>query len=322
MTKTAGLITTRSPDELNELFRTVAAADLPRFGVPEAAVRWLFAERLAARGERGEMGFSGYEGPAHIAKFFGWLRRAELADFFGADVDDLIAASLQTDRTVFSHYGLPFDEALVRKIGRYNAQDYVLQRAYSVPERQQIRVFLDFGAGHGRMANLAFSTPRTGGRLRSYVAVDGIPSTYFTQAAYFAALGLTVWDYFDQVGDTVGAAEIAAAIGSHDIVHLPTWCLPLVPDGAVDMISCVQVLKELPGELVPWLLPHFGRIVQPAGSLYVRDHPQFHNPNHMPIDLLIQAAGFALEFAPMWRDRSEIHGLPRIWRKVDATLFV
>lgn len=237
-------LSSRRPAELNELFRTTAAADLTRIGAPEAAIRWLFAERLAARGERGEMSFSTYEGPTHIAKFFGWHRRAELPDFFGSDVDDLVETSVESDRMVFAHYNLQFDEALVRKIARYNAQDYQLQRAYNVPERQKLRVLLDFGAGHGRMANLAFATPRIDERLHCYIAVDGIPSTYFTQSAYFAALDLKVWDYFDHLGEMVGASEILAAISSYDIVHLPTWCLPLLPDGAVDMISCVQVLKE------------------------------------------------------------------------------
>lgn len=310
------------PDALNARFRAVAEADLARLGAPSATARWLFAERLAARGERAEMSFAAYEGPAHIAKFFGWLRRAELPDVFGNAADDLVAASLATDARIFDHYGLPFDEPLARKIARYNAQDYLLQRAYVVPQRQKIQVLLDFGAGHGRMANLAFSTPRPGERVRTYVAVDAIPSTYFTQSAYFAALGLSVWEYLDQDEGSVGPEEIAAAIAGHDIVHLPTWCLPLVPAGSIDLVSCVQVLKELPGELVPWLLPEFNRVLQPAGALYVRDHLQFHNPNHMPVELLTQAAGFALEFAPMLRDRSEIHGLPRIWRKVDAGLFV
>lgn len=311
-----------SPDELNARFRDVAAADLKRFGAPEATARWLFAERLAARGERGEMGFSAYEGPDHLVKFFTWHRRAAFPDVFGTAIADLAAASAEADRRVFQRLGLNCDDLLVAKMARYNAQDYALQRAYAVPERQRIKVLLDFGAGHGRMANLAFATPRPGERVRCYIAVDGIPSTYFVQSLYFQALGLSVWDYFDHADEGVGPEDVAAAIQSHDVVHLPTWCLSLIPDGTADLISCVQVLKELPGELLPWLLPHFARIAQPAGALYIRDHLQLHNPNHMPIDLLTQAAGFALEFAPMIRDRAEIHGLPRIWRKVDPSLYV
>jgi SAM-dependent methyltransferase len=326
VTSATEIVSTDDAEILNERFRSMAAADLDRFDVPAAAARWLFAERLAARNERSEMSFSAYLGPAHIEKFFGWHRRAEFPDIYGSLIDDLVEASVETDQKVFAHFRLRYDEALVRKVGRYNAQDYAFQRAYAVPGRQAIKTLLDFGAGHGRMANLAFSTPRAGERIKTYVAVDGIASTYLTQRAYFQALGLSVWDYLDHHDPAASRHEVAdaieAALSNHDIVHLTTWCLPLLPTGSIDAVSCVQVLKELPGDLVPWLIPEFSRVVQPAGALYLRDHLQFHNPNHMPIDLLVQAAGFALEFAPMLRDRAEVHGLPRIWRKIDPSLYV
>lgn len=313
----------RAPAELNEMFRDTATEDCKRLDVPPFITRWLFAERLAARNERSEMSFAEYVGPAHIAKFFAWHRRAEFVDYFRSEsIADLEAASVEADIRVRDAYGLSIDGDLIKKIARYNAQDYIFQRAYDVPARQKVSTVLDFGAGHGRLANLAFGTPRPGERTSTYVGIDGIPSSYFTQYAYYLALGLSVWEYFEYAQDKPGAEVIAAALEAYDVVHLPTWCLPLVPAESIDMICCVQVLKELPGEMVPWILPHFGRVAQAAGALYVRDHEQFHNPNHMPIELLTRVAGFALEFSPMLKDRSEVHGVPRIWRKVDPSLYI
>ena len=111
-------------------------------------------------------------------------------------------------------------------------------------------------------------------------------------------------------------------IENHDVIHLPTWRLDLLPDASIDLVSCIQVLKELPGPLVPDIIKVFVRVTTADGAVYMRDHPQFHSPNQMPVDVLMQSAGFGLEFAPHWRDRVEIHGLPRIWRKIDPNHYL
>jgi len=317
------MLTDTSPEALNDLFHSVCEADKARLGFPDYLVRWLFADRLKERGVRREMGFEAFEGPRHVRKFFSWLRSANLTDTFPDGLAEALAAtSAEMDQKVFAHYALPAYDDAIQNMARYNAQDFLFQRAYPMPERCAVRTLLDFGAGHGRMANLAFNAPAPHRRVDSYIAVEGIPSTYFTQHFYWAGLGLKVWDYFEHLDEAVDQDTIAAAIRDHDVVHLPTWQIGLIPDAAVDMVTCVQVLKELPGELVAYILPEFARVTQAAGALYVRDHLQFHNPNHMPMDLLIQAQGYTLEFAPQIKDRTEIHGLPRIWRKVDPGLFL
>lgn len=59
----------RDPDPLNELFKTVFSRDREAFGLPDSVGRWLFAERLSARGVRREMSFDAYEGIIHLRKF-------------------------------------------------------------------------------------------------------------------------------------------------------------------------------------------------------------------------------------------------------------
>lgn len=316
-------ITTADPAMLNALFARVRDRDSAARDVPAHRARWLFAERLLSRGDRAEMGFDAWEGPEHLVKFFNWHVKAAFPDPFPpARIDALVAASSEVDARVFRRLGLHDGHRMIARIARYNAQDHLVLHAVPQPERNRPRVLLDFGAGHGRLAALGFNAPDEAQRFQTLVAVDAIPSTYFTQAAYYRAMGLSVWEYFEHQDDSPTEEDVMAASLSHQVIHLPTWRMDLIPDGCIDMVSCVQVLKELPGGLVADLIATFARVTHATGAIYVRDHLQFHNPNHMPIDLLLQASGFDREFAPAWIDRVEIHGLPRIWRKVDPSHYV
>lgn len=299
-------------------FRSQQQHDRERLKFPDYLHRWLFMERLVQRGQRKELNFFEFDGPAHIQKFFRWIRDVRYGDFF-AD-PQLIEDAAANDSAVMRRYGLAVDEANIRAVALYNAQDYQLQRFYPVPERLRINRVLDFGAGHGRMANLTLKAtghkPATG-----FVAVDGIPSSYLTQNLYYKGLGLSVAEYLDRADET-GGFDVASLAQSHDVVHLPTWRMDLLPEAWFDMVCCVQVLKELPSELVPHVVAQFARVLKPGGALYIRDHPQFHNPNQMPIDDVLQANGFLAEFRPQLIDRRELHGLPRIWRKLDPRIFL
>jgi SAM-dependent methyltransferase len=279
--------------------------------------RWLFADRLAARDDGDWMSFYAYEGPGHVWKYMVWIRDFDYPDWFRKQprYQELIRTSVERDRAALAALGLDEGDLKLRRIGVYNMQDYVLQRFYPVPEAQALRTVLDFGAGHGRMANLAFSNLDE--TTETIIAVDGIPGSYLTQRAYYTGLGLRLADYLD-ITDAGAELDVAQAAVDHDVVHLPTWRLDLVPDASVDMVTCVQVLKELPRRLVPHVLAQFARVVKPGGALYVRDHLQDHNPNQMPMDELFAAHGFVLEFAPHVADRRDIHGVPRIWRRLDV----
>lgn len=279
--------------------------------------RWLFADLLAKRGERVEMNFYGYEGPAHVRKFFGWLAGFKFPDFLDPQrVKALADLSASRDTLAAAELEVAIPEQWIANMARYNAQDYLLQRAYPVPDRCKPRVVMDFGAGHGRMANLAFGAPDSS--VRSMIVVDAIPSTYLTQRAYYRGLGLPVRDYIDERGRD-GSFDLAAMIEAPGIVHIPTWRMDLVPSASVDMIIAVQVLKELPKELLVHILPEFVRILKPGGALYARDHNEAHNPGGLPVDDLVEQSGLALEFRPLVRDREEIHGLPRIWRRPEQS---
>ncbi|MEO0983322.1 MAG: class I SAM-dependent methyltransferase [Pseudomonadota bacterium] len=301
-----------------ELFQQIAERDRSYMEGREFLARWLFADKLAAQNRRGEMNFFGFDGPAHVWKFFTWIMNFNYPDFLEPDrVEALMKLSAERDQAVLAKTGGPAFEDKVLNVGRYNAQDFLLQRAYPVRDDRRVRRLLDFGGGHGRMANLSSGAPESD--VVSMTVVDGIPGPYLTQRAYYRALGLSLYDYLDM---DAGAFDMAEGLESSQIVHLPTWRMDLLPDDHYDMVCTVQVLKELPRQLAVHAIGEFARVLKPGGALYIRDHEQFHNPNQLPMDRIIQAAGFVLEFAPHVHDRVDVHGLPRIWRKMDPSLYL
>ncbi|MCP9926730.1 hypothetical protein [Cyanobium sp. CH-040] len=60
----------QSPEELNEPFQAVLSRDLKILGLPGYLSRWLFTERLEARGVGSEISFEAFQGVTHIPKFF------------------------------------------------------------------------------------------------------------------------------------------------------------------------------------------------------------------------------------------------------------
>ena len=305
------------PEDALSRFQSILTRDIEQLQLPDYLHRWLFVERLYQRDERKEMNFYEFEGPLHIAKFMAWIMNTQFHNILSGEyLDTLIERSYQTDKKLLAQFDLAIPDDKLRNIGLYNAQDHIFQRAYQVSGVQQVKRFLDIGAGHGRMANLGLCGNES--PYDAYVAVDGIPSSYLTQATYFKGLGLKVWDYFDHCGDVPDSIDFEGIAAAHDVVHIPTWRMDLIPEGYFDMVNCVQVLKELPGDLTAFFISEFNRVVQPNGAVYVRDHKQFHNPNHMPIDDLLNSSGFVLEYNPQIVDRKDVHGVPRIWRKFNA----
>lgn len=302
-----------------EFFRDAKEDDRADYITDSFLERWLFAERLYERGLRKEMSFFEYQGPKHIIKYLRWIDRFDYVDWFGKDIESLAELSVARDRACVEALSLPgLDRVNIEAIGTYNAQDYRLQRFYPIPHSMRPRTILDFGAGHGRMANLAFSPADETTELM--IAVDGIEGSYLTQRAYYTGLGLQFADYIDERADKriFDFADLAA---KNQLLHLPTWRFDLIPDATVDLVCCVQVLRELPRRLTALVIEQFGRVVKPRGAVYVRDHLQGHNPNNMPIDKLLLANGFVPEFTPQIRDQAEMHGVPRIWRKLDPELY-
>lgn len=290
-------------------FARVRQRDLGDDAGADPLARWLLTEpaQVAATGDPG---VTGYDGPEQLRRWFAWAEPFDFPDWFLTDDDPLVTGIADRDAACLDRLGLAPVGDVLGRFARYTAQDDLLRRAYPVPDRLRPRVAIDLGPGNGRLANPLL---RGEAPVDTLVAVEGIAGPYLTQRAYYAGLGLRVADYLD-AADPDGF-DVAALAEDHDVVHLPTWRLDAVPDGSVDLVCAVQVLRELPQTTVRFVLGHLRRVVRPGGALYVRDHPATHDLTGLPTDELVTEHGFALEFAPQVRDRVDIHGLPRLWRR-------
>ncbi|MDE4146434.1 class I SAM-dependent methyltransferase [Phaeobacter gallaeciensis] len=183
-----------------------------------------------------------------------------------------------------------------------------------LPERLRPRVVLDFGAGHGRQANLWSGASDD---LETFIAVDAVPGPYLTQRLYYRALGLDLNDYLD-----IPDEKFSLVGGREKVNHLPSWRMDLIPENSVDLIIAVQVLRELTPEFLIFSLRQFKRILRQGGSPYIRDHIGFHNVNGADQDRILHSFGFMPEWQPNWRDQVDVHGVPRRWGNPDINALI
>jgi SAM-dependent methyltransferase len=252
--------------------------------------------------------FDDYEGPGQICDWIRWTNETPTDFYLPSElIDPFSEKSQMLDQRIFEKAGIDFDFSQYRAAGRSNAQDYVLQNLYPVPERCAISSVLDFGAGYGRHANLW--SQHNNGNV-TMVGMDAVPQSYCLQNFYYGANDLEFTDYLT-------TDEFLISADKPGIYHCPTWRWDLLPSNFFDMVICCQVLPELSPELAKFAVQLFFSVLKPGGALYIRDHDQHFNPSGIDLNGYIQERGFVLEFRPHVIDRVEIHGIPRIWRKPD-----
>lgn len=224
----------------------------------------------------------------------------------------LVDQSLENDKQILSKLSLNFDYKNYRQnIGINNAHDFILPNLYPVPERYRIRNVIDFGAGYGRQANLWTSNVQDG----IFVGMDAIPNSYCLQNLYYQQLDKPLYDYIEDPA----AFKIDPA--KKGIYHLPTWRYDLLPDNTFDLVMFVQVLPELNSKLISTMMKEFHRALKPGGMIYIRDHASIWKPaGKMDVGAFLAENGFVLEFQPHLVLDGDIHGIPRLWRKIDPAV--
>lgn len=248
--------------------------------------------------------------PTDLQRFMSWIDVLENFDYL-TGIEDIVERCIAFERSVVERLGFPMSEEQLQTNARRSASDYVFQNLYPVPEHQQVKRFLDFGAGYGRM--LAPWSAHPG--IESIFLVDGIYTSYFCQNLYASATSLPFQDY---VASPAPIDVTANAANGPMVTHLTSWKLNLIPNDYIDMISCSQVLPEIDPNMVVNALTHFKRILKPGGALYIRDHGLGFTPAHnLPMTQILENFGFVLEYKPHVRDRQDVLGIPRIWRKMD-----
>lgn len=297
-------------------FRKAYEADQAAF-IKKWMVSWEYQDRRTRR----KVNYSGglpqnfyeFNGLEDFAVWFNWTEYEPKPNFFPWElVGDLARKSREFDERVFAEYGIDVDmKGYEKDLGVYNAQDYLFANFYpSKGDSDRLNV-LDFGAGYGRQANLWSQSDKD----LLYLGMDAIPLSYCLQHYYYKMTALPLHDYAeDPQGFRVDDSK-------RGIYHLPTWRSDLLPDNFFDRIITVQVLPELNGTLVKHMAKVFHRILKPNGALYIRDHGSSWRPGHsLDTDKVFADAGFALEYEAYLRDREDIHGIPRIWRKKDPVI--
>ena len=224
-------------------------------------------------------------------------------------MNPLIKISKNYDQRLFNKFNLinPLKDYNLN-VGLYNAQDYYFQNAYPVPERYSIKKILDFGAGYGRQANIWLQLHKN----IMYVGMDALPKSYCLQHLYYSQLNCNFYEYI------LNPHSFKINNKSNGIYHIPTWRYDLLPQSSFDLVICSQVLQEINRKLVKFMIEVFKKVLKPGGILYIRDTDSKWRPaHHLDLNSFLPKKGFVLEFKPHVIDGKDIHGIPRIWRKVD-----
>jgi hypothetical protein len=77
-------------------------------------------------------------------------------------------------------------------------------------------------------------------------------------------------------------------------------------------------LPELNSKVISTMMKEFHRALKPGGLIYIRDHASIWKPaGKMNVGEFLADNGFVLEFQPHLVLDGDIHGIPRLWRKID-----
>lgn len=301
----------KNKQDIENLFNQKFAQDRKKF-IKNWLVKWDYQSKQAKRrlptinGEPSD--FFKYKGVNDLADWINWLKEP-CPNFLGEDyINDLVRDSETIDKKVFSKLELKIDwEVYKKNVAIRNAHDFIFPNLLLLSTNSKIKNILDFGAGYGRQANLWTSKTDQ----FTYVGMEAVPRSYCLQNIYYNYLGKEVIDYVETDNFNIEFSQ-------NKIYHLPTWRYDLLPTSSFDIVMCVQVLPELNSTLVKKMISEFNRVLKDGAILYINDHGEKWKPgSFLNIDNFITKNGFVLEFKPHVVDGEDLHGIPRIYRKIN-----
>jgi SAM-dependent methyltransferase len=303
---------THAEQELEKRFHAALKRDAAH--APDWMTRWDYQRIVKKRKRKAEADviedFTQFGGAADLPRWMDWFR-TDYPDYIADErIGPRTEESRKNDAHILKALGQPFKEDHYdKRVGLNNAHDHLIPQLLPVPERNRLKTVLDFGAGYGRQANLW----TTQDPALCYVGMDAIVNSYCLQHLYYEALAAgRIHDYIDD------PANFRFTPGTAGIHHIPTWRSDLIPDNSVELVLCVQVLPELNAKLVKHMLAEFHRILKPGGALYIRDHAYTWKPTgSFDVEQHLAGHGFELAFKAHVINDTDIHGIPRIWRKTD-----
>ena len=180
---------------------------------------------------------------------------------------------------------------------------------------------LDIGPGLG--ANALYSNYLLGS---TYIPLEAHPTSYATQRDFFRALALNSNEkitYTDIISlENLGLNElqikkyINKQLKNNSIIHTPSWQYSLIDNKSLDLVTATWVLNEVNVSGICWLIYNSCRALKKNGTFYIRDSsklkPNRHNINY---DNLLVSCGFDLVGKLPVKNRIDIHGIPRAYKK-------
>lgn len=195
-----------------------------------------------------------------------------------------------------------------------NAQDYyfLFEKADCFRE-QKIYNVLDFGAGYARTVNYLLCLPNT---QINYFAIDGVMSSYMAQYFYLQGVAEIQNLSFNEF-------YLAQKVVFKGLNHLPTWQMRTLENESIDLVLCNQVLPELNETVINFALQEITRILKKGGKLYIRDHGLSWMPGHQfNVEYILSDLGFTKTYEYFAEDQIDIHGIPRVFTKIDTSISV
>jgi hypothetical protein len=212
----------------------------------------------------------------------------------------IIRVGQRTWRRMFRRYWI----ADLKKHDLYSLPDvyYCSKILGRIPD-----VAIDVGGGWGR---LGMAWAAIG--CSSVAVVDSIEQPYVLQHLYLRAVPEA---RFQELLDR-DEVEIDL-LRFKGITHFPLWQLPRVKARSVDVVSGVQILREVSRAMIFFLVDELKRVLRPGGIFYVRDNDHTYSEGCMhdvKITEYLLEQGFTLALDSSLVQGQDIHGVPRIFR--------
>lgn len=202
---------------------------------------------------------------------------------------------------------------------RYIIPIYDRHDLYSLPDVYYITSVLghlpsaviDVGGGWGRlgMAWTAIGVKTVG-------ITDSIEQPYIMQNQYLKSVpGVN----FKETLESSSLNSLAGFSEYKGIMHFPLWHIGNIHNGDVEVISAIQVLREINSDCLEFLLFEIRRVLRYGGLFYIRDNdPEYKEGCMHDVDISgrLLEMGFKLVFKPDLIHGKDIHGLPRIFQKL------
>lgn len=217
-----------------------------------------------------------------------------------------------------------FPFLLVEKYQQYfdatsltRAQDFGFIKSFSSLPKRGMK-HLDIGPGLGSHSFYSLKIFDS-----MYCGLEAYPQTYQVQRNVYRLLSNEHSPYLDIIeAESFGISdeEIRTMLidKNKGIVHMPSWKFPIVKDGFFDLVTATWVLNEVNLAGIGWLICHCSRSLKDGGYLYIRDSdkrkPGRHQINY---DGLLVDLGFEEVKRLQVRNRVDLYGVPRIYKKTD-----